>query len=79
MVFVYILKSLVDGGYYIGISKDPYKRLARHNKGSVKSTRIRKPFKLIYYEKFNSYASARHREKIIKSYKGSNKFKELIS
>lgn len=57
---------------------NPEKRLEKHNKGAVKSTKNRRPFKLIYKEKFKNYKDARIREKEIKSYKGGNKFKELI-
>jgi len=79
MVNVYVLQSLKDQGYYIGISKDLNKRLEKHNRGRVHSTRNRRPFKLIYKEEFDSYMLARLREKEIKSYKGgNNKFRELI-
>lgn len=78
MIFVYILKSLVDKGYYIGISKDLNKRLQDHNKGKTRSTKNRKPFVLVYSEEYENYSLARIREKEIKSYKGGSKFKELI-
>jgi len=79
MTFVYVLESLKDKGYYVGICKDLSKRLAKHNNGGVRSTKNRKPFKLIYTERFENYLSARIREKEIKSYKGGNKFKKLIN
>jgi len=78
MVYLYVLKSLEDNGYYVGISSNLEKRLLRHNKGGVRSTKTRKPFKLIYSEKFEDYIKARIREKEIKSYKGGNKFRDLI-
>lgn len=78
MVFLYILKSLVDNGYYVGITKDLIKRLEKHNKGGVHSTKNRKPLKLIKFEEYDNYSQARSREKEIKSFKGGNKFKELI-
>ena len=77
-MYVYILRSLKDGEFYIGISKDPITRLREHNRGETKSTKNRVPFVLIYKEKFNSYKDARIREKQIKSYKGGNSFKKLI-
>ncbi len=49
-----------------------------HNKGKNRSTKSRKPFKLIYKETFNNYKQARNREKEIKLYKGGFKFKKLI-
>lgn len=78
MIFVYIIQSLVDRGYYIGITKDISKRLKKHNLGQVDSTRNRKPFTLIVTEEFSSYSLARLREKEIKSYKGGVMFKKLI-
>lgn len=79
MVYVYIIQSLVDKGYYIGICKDICNRFKKHNSGSVRSTQNRRPFKLIYSEELINYKHARNREKQIKSFKGGNKFKELIS
>ena len=58
--------------------KDIDKRLEKHNRGSVYSTKKRIPFKVIYSEMFENYSLARQREKELKSYKGGNKFKELI-
>ena len=78
MVYVYILKSSVDLGFYIGISNNLGARLIKHNQGGVQSTKYRKPFELVYSEKFDNYSKARFREKEIKSYKGGNKFKDLI-
>ncbi len=79
MIYVYIIKSSKDKGYYIGITKDLKKRLAKHNKGQVNSTKRRRPFVLVYTEKFSGYESARVREIELKGYKGGNKFKELLN
>jgi putative endonuclease len=78
MIYVYVLQSLKDNGYYVGICKDLEKRLEKHNKGGVCSTKNRKPFKIVYKEDYNDYLTARIREKEIKSYKGGNRFKDLI-
>ena len=79
MIYVYILKSLKDDGYYIGITKNIDNRVKYHNQGKVGSTKRRKPFILIYKEKYKTYKEARIREREIKLYKGGVKFKELIS
>ncbi len=79
MIFVYVIKSNKDQGYYIGITKDIEKRLATHNKGQVSSTKSRRPFILVHTEEFSDYKGARVREIEIKSYKGGNKFKELLN
>jgi putative endonuclease len=79
MVYVYILQSRVGKGYYIGICNNLEKRLEKHNKGGVYSTKKHRPFRIIYSEKYESYSDARIREKEIKSYKGGNTFRSLIS
>ncbi len=79
MVTVYVLQSLSDNGYYIGITKEIKLRLAKHNKGGVHSTKRRAPFKLVHTEEFSDYKTAREREIEIKAYKGGNLFKSLIT
>jgi predicted GIY-YIG superfamily endonuclease len=41
-MYLYILESLKDGSHYAGISKNVSLRLDYHNKGKVKSTKIKK-------------------------------------
>jgi putative endonuclease len=78
MHYVYVLKSLKDGRYYIGSTKDLEARITYHNDGKQRSTQYRIPFVLIYSEKFENGSDALKREKQIKSYKGGNAFKKLI-
>jgi len=66
MFYVYVLKSFKDGMLYIGSTNDLRKRLLAHNKGSVASTQLRKPFTLIYYEAYRVEYDARTREKNLK-------------
>lgn len=65
--FVYILNSQVEDWYYVGMSSNPQKRLNSHNLGKVRSTRARRPYKIIYTEKFETRESARRREKYYKT------------
>jgi len=53
-------------------------RLKAHNRGSVKSTKNRRPLKLVWSEKYFTRAEAMKREKKIKSYKGGEAFKLLL-
>jgi putative endonuclease len=76
--YVYILKSLKDGGYYIGESKNVEQRIAYHNAGLQRSTKTRIPFALVLYEVYENRAIALKREKQIKSWKGGNAFIKLI-
>jgi len=62
MYYLYILKSLKDKGYYIGITDNTIDRLKKHNQGKVRSTKSRTPFTLKYTEKYNTKTEARKRE-----------------
>ena len=77
--YVYILRSLKDGKYYIGSTADVDARLKFHNEGRQRSTKHRTPFELIHTEQYSSKSEALAREKKIKSYKGGEAFKQLIS
>ncbi len=76
--FVYIIKSLKDGRYYIGSTANVEARLQFHNAGLQRSTKHRIPFILVYSEKLPSKSLALQREKQIKAYKGGEAFKKLI-
>ena len=52
--YVYALKSKKDGKYYIGQTNNIKKRLEKHNKGQVKSTKHRRPFILLGYKQFKT-------------------------
>jgi putative endonuclease len=70
MYTVYVLKSEKDGKRYIGFTNNLARRICEHNSGGVKSTRNRKPFKLIYTEEFTIKKEAMLREKFFKTGKG---------
>jgi len=77
--FVYALRSLKDGKLYIGISKDPEKRLQAHNRGVTSCTRFRRPFILIFKEVCKSSREAREKEKYYKSGFGREILKNIDS
>lgn len=64
--YVYILRSLKDGKFYTGHTSDLKDRLARHNRGEVRSTKARRPFSLIYWEAFRTRSEAMKRERKLK-------------
>lgn len=71
--FVYILRCN-DTSYYVGIAKDPQDRVREHNSGQGSSfTKKRRPVKLVYTEKHESYASARKREVQLKGWRREKK------
>lgn len=66
MFYVYILKSLKDELLYTGSTNDLRRRFKEHNSGKVFSTKLRKPFILIYYEAYSNEKDARMREHNLK-------------
>lgn len=79
MWYVYIIKSLKDKENYVGLTNDLVRRIKFHNNGKVYSTRLRKPFKLIYYEAhYNKYDAAK-REQFLKSGWGKNWIKKNLN
>lgn len=78
MFYCYILESLKSGQYYIGSTKQLSNRLDEHNKGKVKSTLYNRPWKMLYYEEFESLKYARHRELQIKRWKSRAAIERLI-
>ena len=68
MFYVYILKSKKDNSNYIGYTNDLKRRLVEHNNLENKSTKLKAPFNLIYYESYKSKADAKYREKNVKRF-----------
>ncbi|OHA79508.1 MAG: hypothetical protein A2V96_01105 [Candidatus Yonathbacteria bacterium RBG_16_43_6] len=68
MHYVYILKSLKDDDLYVGQTEDLKKRFKEHNDGKSISTKARRPFKLIYYEAYETSQLAIVRERSIKKF-----------
>jgi len=66
MFYVYFLKSLKDDSIYTGYTNDLKRRFAEHNDGKNKSTKPKAPFKLVYYEAYQSKTDAKHREDSLK-------------
>lgn len=78
MFYTYVLKSEKDNKLYIGHSDDLRKRILRHNKGLVLSTKHRRPLKLVYYEACLIEDKAIKREKYFKTGFGRNFLKNRI-
>lgn len=65
--YVYVLRSMKDGQFYVGLTRDLRARLLTHNKGEVTSTRHRVPLELIYWEGCLNESDAAQREKYLKT------------
>ncbi|MEI6650908.1 MAG: GIY-YIG nuclease family protein [Candidatus Moraniibacteriota bacterium] len=76
MFYVYVLKSERAEYHYIGSTEDLKKRIQEHNQGKTKSIKHLVPFKLLYYEAYETRTLARKRELELK--RNSFKKKELF-
>ncbi len=65
--YVYTSLSLLDKKFYTGFTTNLKNRLQQHARGEVKSTKDRRPLKLIHYEYFVNKSDAEAREKFLKS------------
>ena len=67
MYYVYILKSLLTGNFYKGLTADLDRRLHEHISGKSPTTRTQLPIKLIHVETCQTKSDARKLEKYFKS------------
>lgn len=74
MYYVYILQG-INRKLYKGSTNDLKKRISDHNSGRVRSTKIGRPWKLIYYEAFVSKRLATKEELFLKTGKGRERIK----
>lgn len=65
--YVYNLLSLKDKKFYTGFTTNLKQRLQQHSRGEVKSTKDRRPLKLVHYEYFVNKKDAESREVFLKS------------
>ena len=79
MYYVYLLQSEKNRSTYIGYTSDLKNRLIEHNQGKTKSIKHNLPYRLIYYEAYQSKTDSRKREIELKknSYKKEQLFKCL--
>jgi len=79
MYYVYCLRSInYVNQFYIGYTEDLRIRFKRHNEGLVRSTKPYRPWKLIFYEAFESKKDAKRREKYLKTTKGRKGLKLIL-
>lgn len=70
MFYVYIIQSQKNQSYYIGITADLKSRLQEHNRGNVKYTSSKIPYKLVWYCAFKNKKKALEFEKYLKQGSG---------
>ena len=77
--YVYILKSVKDGSYYIGSTNNLADRIERHNQDRSRYTKDKRPWKLVYHEEFPDRSSALKGEKRIKRQKRKGFIEKLAN
>jgi predicted GIY-YIG superfamily endonuclease len=70
MITVYVLLSQKDNATYVGMAINAITRLKEHNAGKNRYTKAHIPWKIIFTETHPDWATARLREKYLKSNAG---------
>ncbi|MFH1594650.1 MAG: GIY-YIG nuclease family protein [Candidatus Omnitrophota bacterium] len=78
LYFTYVLESEKTGEFYTGATSDLKKRIVKHNKGLVASTKCRVPLYLVYFEACFNKEDAFRREKYLKSGMGKRYIKNRL-
>ena len=76
--YVYVLRSLSDGLFYVGLTTNLRQRVQEHNRGNVSSTTKRIPLVLVYWEGCLNQKDATQREKYLKTAWGKRYVKNRI-
>ncbi len=77
--YTYVIRSVKNSSFYVGSTEDLMLRLSRHNDGWTRSTRARRPWKLVYFEEYGTKTKALDREREIKRMKSRKYIRDLIS
>ncbi|MCX6746176.1 MAG: GIY-YIG nuclease family protein, partial [Candidatus Parcubacteria bacterium] len=70
MYNAFVLMSESHNNRYVGSCENLEKRINKHNAGKCRYTSGRRPWKLIYFEEYNTRSEAMKREKFLKSGQG---------
>ncbi len=76
---LYILRSIKVYKYYVGISKNPQRRLEYHNTIEKGFTSRYYPWEIVFTKKFKTKAEAMAAEKKVKGWKSKIMIKKLIT
>ena len=76
--YVYVLRPLADGQFYVGLTSNLPDRLRMHNAGLVNSTKLRAPFELVHWEGCLNRSDGAQREKYLKSAWGKRYLKNRL-
>ncbi len=77
--FVYLLENQNDKSWYIGMTSDLKQRIKEHQSGKGgRTTKLKKNWKLIYFEGYLIKQDASGREKFLKSGSGRKYLKKQL-
>jgi|GEM_PF-348456 putative endonuclease len=77
--FVYVFDSVNHDRFYVGYyPEDLQRRVAKHNRGEVFSTKAYGPWELIFYEAYLNNNDAFRREKYLKTSQGMKMLKFML-
>jgi len=79
MFYVYVLRSLVNKRFYTGSTNNLERRINEHNSGKSGYTKLTRPFVLVYKEEFISRKESYKREMFLKTGKGRELLRSLIT
>lgn len=79
MYFVYILKSERDGSYYTGSAENALIRLIRYNAGWSRSTKGKRPWRIVHTETYATKKESLRREREIKQMESRVYIERLIN
>jgi putative endonuclease len=79
MAWVYILKSVKDGHFYVGSTTDIDRRLRQHRRGHTQTTRIMGDVDLVFSQQFSSLEEARKLERKIKKLKRKDYIAKIVA
>lgn len=78
MAWVYILKSDLDGRFYVGSTTDLERRLIQHKQNQTPSTYRMKAYRLMFSQEYKTLQEAREIEKRLKKLKRKDYLQKII-
>lgn len=79
MHYVYVIRSLKDGSFYIGSTADLRKRLKEHNLGQSRYTQQHRPYSLVCYIALLLKSDAERVEEYLKSGYGRRTLRKMLT
>lgn len=77
--FVYILKSISNGSYYVGSTNDLDRRVSEHTQGRSKYTREILPVDLVFCQEYPTLKMARGIERRLKRWKRKDIIERIVA